>query len=131
MNNKIKLFIKDIEKELEKIDIIVNNILELKKILKGKEPDKFYIITFAGFLHSFYTGLEIIFLRIAKRIDKDVPVEINWHKDLLNRMSYETDFRPALINEKFKEKVMEYLNFRHFYRHSYSFELKWEKLNHW
>lgn len=33
MNNKIKLFIKDIEKELEKIDIIVNNILELKNIL--------------------------------------------------------------------------------------------------
>lgn len=52
MENKIKLFIKDIEKELEKIDIIVSNILELKNILKGKEPDKFYIITFAGFLHT-------------------------------------------------------------------------------
>ncbi len=92
--NGIKLFIQDIENELKKIDVIVNNIIELQEILKGQEPDKFYITSFAGFLHNFYCGIEIIFLRIAKKIDKDIPTEINWHKDLINHMSYKTEFRP-------------------------------------
>lgn len=127
-NNGIILFTQDINNEIKKIDTVVNNILELKEILKENIPDKFYIASFGGFLHNFYTGIENIFLRITKRIDKDVPSEISWHKDLLNRMSYDTDFRPHVINEELQKELLEYLNFRHFFRHSYTFELKWEKL---
>lgn len=126
--NGIKLFIQDIENELKKIDIIVNNIIELQEILKGQAPDKFYITSFAGFLHNFYSGIEIILLRIAKKIDKDIPTGINWHKDLINHMSYETEFRPYVVTTELKEQLLEYLNFRHFFRHSYTYELKWEKI---
>lgn len=126
--NGIKLFIQDIENELKKIDIIVNNIIELQEILKGQAPDKFYITSFAGFLYNFYSGIEIILLRIAKKIDKDIPIGINWHKDLINHMSYETEFRPYVVTTELKEQLLEYLNFRHFFRHSYTYELKWEKI---
>lgn len=36
--------------------------------------------------------------------------------------------RAPVISEGLKEKLVEYLAFRHFYRNSYSFFLKWNEL---
>jgi len=38
------------------------------------------------------------------------------------------DFRPAVLSEETAEKLLPYLGFRHFFRHSYTFEIDWEKL---
>lgn len=127
-NNGLTLFIKDINSEINKIDVVIKNIIELDQILKGNNPDKFHIVSFAGFINNFYTGIEMIFIRIAKKIDKDIPTELNWHKDLLNRMNYETDYRTSIISKEMKSKLLEYLNFRYFFRHSYTYELDWRKL---
>jgi len=36
--------------------------------------------------------------------------------------------RSAIISEGLKDKLVDYLAFRHFYRNSYSFFLKWNEL---
>jgi hypothetical protein len=77
----------------------------------------------ASVLHSFYTGLEKIFLLIAKGIDKSVPTTEQWHRTLLNRMSETTPARNPVLTIETSDSLSAYLSFRHFYRHSYSFYL--------
>lgn len=36
--------------------------------------------------------------------------------------------RPAVISPEPHEKLFHYLNFRHVFRHAYSFELQWKKM---
>jgi hypothetical protein len=43
-------------------------------------------------------------------------------------MGKETPLRNAILSEELMLKLIEFLSFRHFYRHSYSFTLDWNKL---
>ena len=79
-------------------------------------------------LHSFYNGIENIFDIIAKNIDKNVPTGNKSHQELLHQMASENSKRDAVVEEDLYLKLREYATFRHFYRHAYSFQLKWEKL---
>ncbi len=120
-------FIKQIEFELEEM----RNLLDLykKELFElDREPNLVEITALAGVLHSFYSGIEKIFLIIAKKVDKKIPHDINWHKTLLFQMAKENDFRKAVISEIIKDRLSEYLAFRHFYRHSYTSRLKWKEM---
>lgn len=44
-------------------------------------------------------------------------------------MASENSNRNEIINEELYLKLREYATFRHFYRHAYSFQLNWEKMN--
>jgi len=128
-NNDLFFLVKDIRKELSNISKITKDIIELYDLIKkNNEVDKFYLSSFGGFLQSYYNGVESIFLRISKVIDGAVPTDKNWHKELLIRINYETDNRPKIINDELFESLSEYSNFRHFFRHTYTFQLKWEKI---
>ncbi|ACB84622.1 hypothetical protein [Natranaerobius thermophilus] len=70
----------------------------------------------ASVLHSFYNGIENLFVAVAKNIDKYVPKSSNWHKELLKQMLKENEVRGPLISEDLRNKLIEYLAFRHFYR---------------
>jgi hypothetical protein len=51
-----------------------------------------------------------------------------WHKDLLRRMKLEIpEYRPRLISGKLYNFLDDFRGFRHRFRHSYSFELDWER----
>ena len=39
-----------------------------------------------------------------------------------------TENRRAVISEELREKLRDYLDFRHFFRQSYSFQFNWEKM---
>jgi hypothetical protein len=123
----IKKVIKDIKFELEEIDnlfhLYSNELFEL-----DREPNLLELTGVAGVLHSFYSGIEKIFLSIAKTIDKNIPADINWHKTLLSQMAEDNESRHAIISNKTKEELSEYLAFRHFYRHSYTSHLRWKKM---
>jgi hypothetical protein len=43
-------------------------------------------------------------------------------------MAKENDKRKAVISEDMKDMLLKYLAFRHFYRHSYSSRLQWDKV---
>jgi hypothetical protein len=43
-------------------------------------------------------------------------------------MTQETGTRGRVLSAELAGKLIDYLSFRHFYRHSYSFFLEWEEL---
>ena len=79
-------------------------------------------------MQQFYTGIESIFRRIALRVDGSLPRGEGWHIELLTLMAQETGKRPAVIDQGFWEKLKEYLDFRHFFRHAYGVDLEWERM---
>lgn len=81
-------------------------------------------------MHSFYNGLEKVLLIIAKTIDKKIPTDSSWHKSLLEEMTKENDSRSAVLSGEMKELLLDYLGFRHFFRHAYSFHLEWEEMEY-
>ena len=38
--------------------------------------------------------------------------------------------RTAVFSESLHSILVDYMNFRHFFRHSYGYSMKWEKLSH-
>lgn len=92
------------------------------------EPDFIELSALATMLHSFYTGVENIFKRIALEIDGDIPSGYTSHSDLLTAMVRSTASRPPVISEELHLRLSAYLSFRHVFRHAYSFQLEWDKM---
>lgn len=105
-------------------------VAELEEVLDGidEEPTSVELRATGSILHDYYTGLEKIFRLIALEVDGDLPSGSDWHKRLLDRMAAEIEeARPPAINKSLKEKLGEYLRFRHLFRHIYGFELNWNQ----
>jgi hypothetical protein len=79
-------------------------------------------------LHSFYSGIENIFKRIALEYDGELSKGDAWHRDLLMQMTLETPKREGIINEELRKELRGYLDFRHVFRNAYTFQLQWEKM---
>lgn|SRR4030067_2903679 len=123
--NSIIILKKEIEKEIKDIERLNE---EMSEVLNHPEPSFLETRAAGSILHDFYSGIEKIFRRIASRIDRDTPSGDDWHTELLIRMSLPIDgIRPAVISEDLKERLAEYLRFRHLFRNIYGFELKWER----
>jgi hypothetical protein len=93
-----------------------------------QEPDFIELSALATMLHSFYTGIENIFKRIALGIDGGMPSGYAFHSDLLAVMARSTANRPPVISEELRVRLSAYLSFRHVFRHAYSFQLEWDKM---
>jgi hypothetical protein len=124
-NDKV---IKQIKFEIDQIDKLLESYHKLFRMSEITEPDLIEITALASVIHSFYNGVENIFQTIAKKVDRDVPDTGQWHRDLLKQMSKITDQREAVISNELMAQLAVYLGFRHFYRHSYSYMLKWDEL---
>lgn len=124
-NERIK---SQIQFQIQQIDKLLKMYSQLLKECREKEPDLVEITAIASVLHSFYNGLENIFEIIAKRIDNGIVQGEQWHKRLLSEMVSKNNNRSAVISNDLKDKLIEYMGFRHFFRHSYSFFLDWDEL---
>ncbi len=122
IKEQIRFKINDIDKLFLEYELI------FKKI-EGEKPDLFDMTILGSVLHSFYNGIENMFEIIAKNIDNNVPSGNKSHQELLNQMASENRKRNEILNEELYLKLREYATFRHFYRHAYSFQLNWEKMN--
>ena len=120
--------IREIREELPLIDDLMISHKELFSTLKKRAPGQIEQSAAATVLHSFYNGIEKIFIRIAKRMDEEVPTSDMWHQELLVQMTKKTRKRPAVISKDLFERLSPYLGFRHFFRHAYVFQFKWEKM---
>ena len=125
MDNYLK---EQIEFKLEEIDRLFAEYEAIFNKIKSKEPDLYDKTILASVLHSFYNGVENIFGLIAKCIDKNLPNGEKSHQELLNQMVIKTKKRDSVITQELYIKLREYATFRHFYRHSYSFYLDYEKM---
>lgn len=120
--------ISQVKFEIGQIDQLFESYADLLEQAQKKAPDLVEVTAMASVLHSFYNGLENIFLSIAKGIDQDVPMGAQWHRDLLTRMTEATSSRGPVLTVDVAHQLADYLGFRHFYRHSYSFFLEWDEL---
>lgn len=125
MDNLIKEQIKFKIDEIDKLFIEYDLIF---KKIKLEIPDLFDMTILGSILHSFYNGLENIFDIIAKNIDNNVPTGNKSHQELLYQMASKNDIRNEIIDKDLYLKLREYATFRHFYRHAYSFQLNWKKM---
>ncbi|MFZ5592136.1 MAG: hypothetical protein ACOY81_10070, partial [Bacillota bacterium] len=85
----------------------------------------------ASILHDFYSGIEKMFLNIAREVDQATPRSETWHRDLLEQMTLAIPHkRPPVIDRSLAARLQEYLSFRHRFRNLYGFELNWVKMEH-
>jgi HepT-like protein len=120
---------KKIEYEIQQIDELLSSYAPLLSLIRTRTPDLTETSAVATVLHSFYGGIENIFGIVAKEIDQQIPSGANWHRNLLDQMGRPTETRARIVDEKDKEMLLEYLSFRHFFRHAYSFRLDWEQMS--
>ncbi len=114
--------------EIGQINHLFAAYADLLERAQNNTLDLVEVTAVASVLHSFYNGLENIFLTIVKRIDRDVPAGDRWHRDLLTRMTSSTEYRGPVLTVEMADQLVDYMGFRHFYRHSYSFFLEWDEL---
>jgi uncharacterized protein YutE (UPF0331/DUF86 family) len=110
------------EAEFENIDAVIT---ELNSVVKSKriKYSTAELAAIATFIHNCYNGFENILKRILKSKQirtKDAPT---WHKDLLK-----ASLDQEIITNDLYETLSNYLSFRHFFVHAYSFDIRWEEL---
>jgi len=117
----------DLSRELDNVRRLAAEAAEWQPRLPDW-PEAVRMRTAGGILHDFYSGIERIFRHIATRVDEDFPDGPDWHVQLLQRMAMNVEtVRPAVLDEKTARQLDQYLRFRHLFRHSYGFDLEWER----
>ena len=110
---------KKIEFEISQLDEHLSKSLILIRKCSVQEPDYVELCAAGSILQSFYNGIENILLVISKNIDGITLNQGKWHSDLLVSMCNNTEKRPAVFSEQIYPILSDYMNFRHFFRHSY------------
>lgn len=114
--------------ELASLRNLLDKYHSLLEDVHTRIPTDVELIALAGILHSFYTGFENIFKRIAQDLDGGFKQTSSWHADLLEEMVMATNKRPNVITEELKIRLQYYLSFRHAFRSVYSYDLNWSKM---
>ena len=121
---------KQLAVELEQLRQLIEMHRPLLTKCRSVAPDPIERSALAAMLHSFYTGVENIFKRVAVEIDGALPEGESWHRELLDAMTRPSTGRREVISLPFRDLLREYLHFRHVFRQAYSFQLRWEKMAH-
>ncbi|MGA1823111.1 MAG: hypothetical protein ACMUIP_00515 [bacterium] len=111
-------------------------IEEIKKLYKEIEDRKKHamesraLLESLGYqLHNLYCAFEDLCKIVARHFENQIEDLARYHKELLRRLSLSIEgVRPALISEESYKELDELRAFRHFFRHAYSYELKYEKI---
>jgi hypothetical protein len=110
----------------------LRRLLEVHRSLIEKcrtsPPTAIELSALAAILHSFYGGVENIFKRAALELGDRLPGGESWRKNLLDSMTEPTGHRVALISPELRKRLKDYMEFRHFFRHSYVFDLEWDRM---
>jgi hypothetical protein len=118
----------EINVELTQFNTLLDTYRTLLDQVRTREPTYVELLALAGILHSFYSGFENIFKRIAMDFDNGFEKTDSWHSDLLEKMIVPTPNRSAVLSEPLKERLQQYLGFRHVFRSAYSYNLTWSKM---
>ena len=100
------------------------------KTAKGaKASSRRSVNSWSRALHSFHTGAENIFKRVAVELDGEPVRGDAWRRELLPRMKTPAARRPALLSEELHDTLKEDPRFRHVFGSAYSFDLDWRKMS--
>lgn len=119
---------KQVATELEQLGHLLETHQALLNRSSDTDPSAVELMALAAVLHSFYNGVENILKRIAIEIDGTMPTGEVWHRDLLDAAMRPSAARPQAVSAELGARLVEYLHFRHFFRHAYTFNLSWERM---
>ena len=110
------------EAEFENIQAVLE---ELRSVVRPGKADYTVadLAAIATFMHNAYNGVENILKRILYYKNVKLRTDATWHKDLLKQAA---DI--GIISNNLHATLSDYLSFRHFFVHAYSFTLRWEEL---
>jgi hypothetical protein len=128
MKEKIRILQANIKQQMSKLE---NSKNELEEHLRKKDLStivtNFDKAAIGFYLHNFYNGCENIFTLIARTFENTIDPQ-TWHRSILGRMNLEIEgIRPAVIDEELVRLLDNFRDFRHVFRHCYSFELDWNR----
>ncbi|NUM37397.1 MAG: antitoxin [Candidatus Brocadiae bacterium] len=127
MRHNVSLLKSDIVYELSKLDSLIQDFVTVQYKLDIEQLPVYDRAAIGYYIHSYYNGCENIFTSIARFFENDLSSE-TWHSDVLKRMKLKIEgYRPAVISEELFLLLNDFRSFRHVFRHSYTFELDWEK----
>ena len=125
------ILIAEIKQELASLDQLTQECNEFYELNRAEIDTTANLRVLGSILHDFYTCIEKIFRKIAISIEEDLPSDISWHSTLLDRMNLEIpSIRKPVIDEDLKDKLYDYLRFRHIFRNVYGFKLNWDKMGY-
>ena len=117
-----------IANELTSLERVAQSLQTFLSIV-SEQPSEIEIRGTGSYVHDFYSGIERIFERIAVTLDGGLPAGDRWHQALLQQMTeVPQGVRPAVIDDVLYQHLLDYLKFRHLFRHTYGNELEWGKL---
>jgi len=86
--------------ELAQLERLLTGFAPLRRKVLSTPPDLIEIVALAGYLHSFYNGIENIFKRIAKDFAQTRLRGDLWHRELLTSVAQPTEQRPAVVSRE-------------------------------
>jgi hypothetical protein len=89
--------------EIAALELIVTKVERAWKAA-GANSDDLYYDSVALNIHSFYSGLEKIFEKVASAVDGSVPQGVNWHHELLNQMALEIPRKYRIFGRRYYQK---------------------------
>ena len=110
------------EAEFEKIEAVKSELFAVVRDEK-LEYSTAELAAIATFIHNIYNGFESLLKRTLAAYRIKIEDSPTWHKDLLK-----TSSDMGIISNEIYVALSDYLSFRHFFVHAYSFTLKWEEL---
>lgn len=116
--------------EINQVDKLINDAQPLLRFCIQKDPEFIEKSAAALLLHSFYNGIENIFNILLKHYGEIKISSDKWHRMVLESVFESTENRDNILDPIIKDKVIEYLAFRHFIRHAYGFQIDWKKMKH-
>lgn len=111
--------------EIELLNEEVDAVRPLADKLRVVDPDPVELRAVAATLPAFYSGIERIVLLLVRRRDTVLPSGIRWHRELLDQAAGGAGSKTAIISQELKATLVEYLGFRHVFRHNYPGTLRW------
>ena len=112
--------------EMENIESI---LAELRKVKDKPDKELVVLVGIGAYLQNIYNGIENIFKRIIPVLGQELPVGDMWHSHLLDLMAQPLPNHPPVISATLQDRLRLYMNFRHVFRHAYSFDLQWQKMS--
>ncbi|MBX3268663.1 MAG: hypothetical protein KF729_00285 [Sandaracinaceae bacterium] len=117
------------EVEVSALDRIAAELAACARDLALAEPARATLALVALDLHDYFTAAEVLFERIARALDGDVPVGQDSHRALVEQMAAEIpSVRPALLDPPLRAWLHELRAFRHVVRHAYGTPLRPDRL---
>ena len=129
-SQRVEVLLAEVDSDLQAMENIQGHINSIYDSLKKNEPvsdrDK---AALGYYLHNLYNAVESILKRIAGFFENSLE-GATWHTDLLKRMTLKIEgIRPPVICECTYTILNELRKFRHIFRHSYDYELRWERMD--